>query len=113
MNSILRSLQPLAPSHLLSYIFALRYAPDLFEVGEAASIIAKYKREYYRFLARAVLRLRGRAFWQFHKAGLKALDERETHDWPYLAMTMGLELLWLASNPGITTIRALRSLKRK
>jgi glycosyltransferase involved in cell wall biosynthesis len=112
-GSIYGSLQQFAPSHLLEYIFARRYAPALLEAGEAASIIAKYKREYYRFLARAALRLRERAFWQFHKVGLKTLSEHETHDWPYLAMMMAPELLWLASNPGMTTIRALRSLRRK
>ena len=110
-DSILRSLQPLAPSHLLRYIFAQRYAPVLLEGDEAASIIAKYKREYYRFLARAALQFRGRAFWRFHKAGLKTLSERETHDWPYLAMIMGLELLWLTSNPGMTIIRTFALLE--
>jgi glycosyltransferase involved in cell wall biosynthesis len=112
-ESILGSLQSLGPEHLLRYIFARRYAPLLLENGEAASIIATSKREYYGLLARAVLRFRGNAFWRFHKNGLKALSERETHDWPYLAMIMGPEILWLASNPGITTMRALRSLKRK
>jgi len=112
-ESILRSFLSFAPSQLLQYIFARRYAHDLFEVGEAASLIAKCKRDYYRVLARAVLRLRGRAFWGFHKVGLKALNEHETFDWLYLAMIIGPELLWLGANPGMTTIRALRSLKRR
>jgi hypothetical protein len=112
-ESSLRSFQSFGPSHLLQYIFARHYAADLFAGDEAASIMAKCKREYYRHLARAALRLREPAFWRFHKAGLKALNERETHDWVYLAMIMGPELLWLASNPGMTTIRAFCSLKRK
>ena len=101
--SILRSLQSFGPPYLLRYIFARHYAPVLLETGEAASIIAKSKREYYRFLARATLRFPDREFWQFHKKGLQALNERETHDWTYLAMMMGPELLWLVSNPGLTT----------
>jgi glycosyltransferase involved in cell wall biosynthesis len=110
-ESILQALEQFQPYESLIYILAQRYAPVFLEIGEAGFIITKYKRRYYRFLARAALRFRGRAFWQFHKEMLKALSE--TLDWPYLAMMMGPELLWLASNPGMTTIRTLRSLKRE
>jgi glycosyltransferase involved in cell wall biosynthesis len=112
-ESILSSFQSFAPGDLLKYIFARRYARDLLEIGEATPIIAKYKRGYYRVLARAVLGVRERAFWQFHNATLKALNEHEAYDWPYLVMMTGAELLWLVSNPGMTTLRALRSLKRR
>src|SRR5262249_41055487 len=70
-----------------------------------------YKREYYRSLARAALQFRGRAFWRFHKKELNALGEDNPLDLRYLALIMGPELLWLASNLGMTAIRALRSLK--
>ena len=112
-ESILPALEAFQPYDSLRYIIAKRYAPVFLEPDEAASIITKYKRQYYRLLARAALRFRGRAFWRFHKVMLKALSERETPDWPYLAMMVGPELLWLALNPGMTTIRALRSLKSK
>jgi len=98
---------------LLRYIIAQRYAPVFLEAKESEFIIAECKRQYYRILARAVLRFRGRMFWRFHKSMLKALSENEKPDWSYLAMIMGAELLWLASNPGKTTIRALRSLQWK
>jgi glycosyltransferase involved in cell wall biosynthesis len=111
-DSILRSFQSFGPEILLKHIFARRYAPVFLEAGEATSLIAKRKHEYYRLLVMALLRFRGREFWRFHKVGLKALNERETQDWPYLAMITGPELLWLALNPGMTTIRAFRSLKR-
>jgi glycosyltransferase involved in cell wall biosynthesis len=112
-ESILLNIEPLQPYDLLLYVIARRYASVFLEAGEAVSIIRKYKRRYYRDLARSMLQFRGRAFWRFHKAVLKSLNENESHDWPYLAMLMGPELLWLASNPGMTTMRALRSLKRK
>jgi glycosyltransferase involved in cell wall biosynthesis len=112
-ESSLRSTQSFGPSYLLSHISARHYAPIFLDDTEATSIKAKYKREYYRHLARAALRLRGREFWQFHKEGLRALDRQETIDWTYLIMTLGLELLWLMSNPGITTMRALRSWGQK
>ena len=44
---------------------------------------------------------------------LKALNEHERHDWFYLAMMIGPELLWLVSNPGMTIRTGLRSLKWK
>jgi glycosyltransferase involved in cell wall biosynthesis len=105
-------LLPLAAHPLAFYVMARRYAPVFMGAGEAASTIAKYKLRYYRALAKAALRLRGPAFWRFHKVGLKALG-KEKHDWPYLAMLVSAELLWLASNPGMTTVEILRRLRRK
>jgi hypothetical protein len=112
-ESISVALNPFRPYALIPYVIARRYAPVFLEVSEAASLIAKYKREYYRVLAREALRLPGPAFWRYHKEGLNALGEQKPLDWSYLAIVMGPELLWLASNPGMTAIRAFRSLKRK
>jgi glycosyltransferase involved in cell wall biosynthesis len=106
-------LLPMAAHPLAQYVIAQRYGPVFLGVNESASVIAKYKLQYYRALARAALRLRGRAFWRFHKVGLKALGEHAKHDWSYLALIIGTELLWLASNPGMTTVEALRRLKPK
>jgi glycosyltransferase involved in cell wall biosynthesis len=105
-------LLPLAAYPLALYAMAQRYAP-VFMGDEVASTIAKYKLQYYRALARSALRLRGAAFWRFHKAGLKALGNEEKHDWAYLAMLIGAELLWLASNPGMATVEILRRLRRR
>jgi hypothetical protein len=104
---------PMAAYPLAQYIIAQRYAPVFMEAGEVASIIAKYKLQYYRALARAALRFRGRAFWRFHKVGLQALGQHEKHDWLYLAMITGAELLWLASNPGMTTLEVFRRLRQQ
>jgi glycosyltransferase involved in cell wall biosynthesis len=108
-----QTLLPLEAHPLSRYVMALRYAPVFLGVGEVDSAIAKNKLQYYRALARAALRLRGPAFWRFHKAGLKVLGNEEKHDWPYLAMVTGAELLWHASNPGMTTGEILRQLRRK
>jgi hypothetical protein len=108
-----QTLLPMVAHQLAQYVIAQRYGAVFLEVNEIASITAKYKLQYYRALARQALRLRGRAFWQFHKVGLKALGEHEKHDWPYLALIIGAELLWLASNPGMTSVEALRRLKPK
>jgi glycosyltransferase involved in cell wall biosynthesis len=113
-DSILHEvLLPMAARPLAGYVIAQRYAPVFMGAGEAASTIAKCKFQYYRALARAALRLRGPTFWRFHKTGLIVLGNKEKLDWPYLAMLIGAELLWLASNPGMTTVEILRRLRRK
>jgi glycosyltransferase involved in cell wall biosynthesis len=111
-DSILQSLMAFEPYQLVPYVIAQRYASVFLEADEAASIIAKRKRAYYRDLAKAALRLKGRAFWQYHKLGLRALSERETHDWPYFMLQTGGVLLWLVSNPGTTMVRVAHYCKR-
>ena len=112
-GSIYQSQLPFSPDDLLWYIIARRHAPLFLGHDEAALIIRKKRREYYRALARAVLRLEGPAFWQYHKVGLKALSKCETHDWLYLTVRIAAEFLWLASNPGTTGVKAFRLWKRK
>ena len=110
-ESISAAVSELQAGALGRYINEQRNAPAFLEAKEAASLRRRSKRRYYRALVRRVLLLRGggSAFWRYHKSGLKTLGE--TLDWPYLALIMGRELLWLASNPGMTIVRALRSLK--
>jgi glycosyltransferase involved in cell wall biosynthesis len=107
-ESVISKVLPLQSYDLIPYIITQRYAPVFLEAGEAAYIRRKSKRKYYRALARAALQLKGPAFWRYHRVGLKALSERETLDWLYLAVQMGVVSLWLLSNPGRTIVRALR-----
>jgi len=105
ISSVVRELQDGA---LDRYLTERRYAPTFLDGEESALLIRKAKRRYYRALVRRALLLRGGglAFWRFHQAGLKTLDE--TLDWPYLALVTIRQLLWLISNPGMTTLQALR-----
>ena len=93
------------------YITERRYAPTFFDGKESALLRREAKRRYYHALVRRALLLRGGglAFWRFHKAGLKTLDE--AIDWRYLALATTRHLLWLLSNPGMTTMQALRALR--
>ena len=106
-ESVISKVLPLQCYDLVPYVLTQRYAPVFLEPDEAASIKTKSKRKYYRALARAALQLKGRAFWRYHRVGLKALSEHETLDWPYLAVQMGVVLLWLISNPGRTMLRMM------
>jgi glycosyltransferase involved in cell wall biosynthesis len=107
-ESILPTLEQYQPYELLLYLIAQRFAPLFCDSSEAAFIVTKYKRQYYRVLARAALRFRGRAFWRFHKSMLKSFDAHERHNLLYLATMVSRELLWLVSNPGTTIKRALK-----
>lgn len=108
ISSAFRKFEPHALDH---YIIVQRYAPTFLGAAEAASLKAESKRKYYRALAREAIELRSREFWRYHREGLKTLCE--PIDWRYLALSVGRELLWLASNPGMIARRALRSWKEK
>ena len=110
-ESINSSLGPFAPYQLHLYIITQRYAPIFLEATAAASVRRTSKRKYYRLLARAALQLRGPEFWRFHKIELKALGDRETHDWRYLMLQIGLVLFWVISNPGKIARRGINCLR--
>ena len=110
-KSITSSLRTFQPYALDRYIVAQRYAPVFLEAREAGHLRRKSKRAYYRALAGEAIRLRHPAFWRYHEVGLKTLNE--TLNWPYLMLQIALELLWIASNPGRTAARVLRSWKKR
>jgi glycosyltransferase involved in cell wall biosynthesis len=85
-----------------NYIIVQRYAPTFLSPDEAALLRRRSRREYYRTLARQAIRLRGPGFWEYQRQGLETLGE--TFDWNYLALQIGLELLWMAANPGTTIL---------
>jgi glycosyltransferase involved in cell wall biosynthesis len=110
-ESISSGFRKFASAAVERYIAVQRYAPSFLGAAEAASLKKKSKREYYQVLARQAIQLRSPAFWRHHEDGLKTLGENI--DWSYLVISIARQLLWLASNPGMTTARALRALKRK
>ena len=109
-ESISSAVANFEPRILDRYISVQRFASAFLNASEASTLKSKTKREYYRVLARAAIRLRRSPFWQYHKLGLSTLGE--TLSWPRLAMHIVLESLWMAVNPGISLVHALRSLKR-
>jgi glycosyltransferase involved in cell wall biosynthesis len=112
-ESITSTARELQAGSLDRYIMQRRYAPVFLEASDAASVRREAKRAYYRALARRALLIRGRRaeFWRYHKVGLETLSEGL--DWLYLVSIMGQELLWLISNPGMTTVRALNRWKQR
>jgi hypothetical protein len=110
-GSILASIERFAPYALDRYIITQCYASLFVEPREASFLERKSRRVYYRVLAKAAIQLREPAYWRYHREGLKAL--KETINWPYLVLQVGLMSLWLALNPGMTAIAALRAWKRR
>ena len=106
ISATFRSFQPQA---LDRYIIVQRYASDFLDGNEAAALRKKAKQEYYRVLSREAIRLQKPDFWRYHREGLKTLDE--TLDWSYIGLGIGRELLWMATNPGTTALRIVRSWK--
>jgi len=106
VSSAFRTFQPHA---LDRYIIVQRYASTFLQATEAASLKGESKRLYYRMLAKEAIQLRPPEFWRHHREGLKTLSE--VIDWRYLALSVGVQLLWVASNPGMMVRRALRSWK--
>jgi len=109
-ESVSSAFRRLRPEALDWYIIAQRYASSFLESTEALALKRRSKRDYYRILANEVLHFRGSHFWRYHVAGLKTLGEKL--DCVYLALQIGRTLLWMASNPGSTVMRAMRYLKR-
>jgi glycosyltransferase involved in cell wall biosynthesis len=110
-ESISSAREKFQPVALDRYIIAQRYASVFLDADEAKDLKIRSKRGYYRVLAEEAIRFRGLAFWRYHDLGLKTLRERL--DWPYLALQIALALLWMASNPGRTTVRMLRFCRRR
>ena len=110
-ESISSGFRTLQPNALDRYILIQRYAPKFLEPAEASALKKASRRRYYRVLAKEAIRLRESAFWHYHKKGMATLGE--TLHWPCLGTQIGLELVWMAANPGATAIRGLRYLRRR
>jgi glycosyltransferase involved in cell wall biosynthesis len=109
-ESISSSVRQFRGGALDSYIVVQRYARTFMDQEQATSLMRKSKRNYYRVLARQMLKLRERALLRYHEEGLKRLEETIT--WPYLMLQMIYELLWMILNPGMTIANLIDSGRR-
>jgi glycosyltransferase involved in cell wall biosynthesis len=100
ISSAARSFQP---DRLDRYILVQRYAAKFLPQEEAIALKALARHEYYSFLSEAAFRRRETEFWKYHQMGLKTLNEQI--DWRFLALQMGREMLGMAANPGLTSLR--------
>jgi glycosyltransferase involved in cell wall biosynthesis len=110
-ESITGGLLEFIPYALDRYVVVRRFAPVFLAPAEGAARIKKVKQQYYRVLATEAIRLRRGHFWYYHQNGLREVNE--TIDWLYLALQIGVLVLWKASNPGMAVRNVLRFARRR
>jgi glycosyltransferase involved in cell wall biosynthesis len=97
---------------VLDYLIVLeRYGPSVLTPNELARQRAFCYSGYYRFLGRALWRLRGRRFWQYHHGGLTTIGQ-QLH-WPRVIREAILEPLRLARSPRQTFRRTIADLRQR
>ncbi len=99
------------PEALDWYIIVQRYASVFLDEPEASARRGLSKQEYYRVLGNEVLCARGKAFWQYHREGLKSLGE--SIDRVAVVRYATKDMLWLLINPGILFHRIRTILKHR
>jgi hypothetical protein len=88
-----------------------RYGNRFLPPGESRSRKRIAKLKYFLFLGKSALQIRGKAFWEYHKAELDALG----WGWSW-ALVFGWSLvaaLTLFLNPLSTTMQILRRLRAR
>jgi glycosyltransferase involved in cell wall biosynthesis len=88
-------------------IYLIKYGPVFLDEEEYDRRLNQAMKSYYQFLARSVLRLREKAFWDYHKNGLRKLGH--PLNWVKLVQNLFLEL----SNLMNTKDRIEEGLKRR
>ena len=107
ISSAVRSYQP---EMLDRYIMVQRYAAKFLDSAEATALQRESKHTYYSVLAEEALRVRGPRFWQYHRSGLRTLNE--TLNLCSLGLLIGKKLLWMVCNPGMMLLLARENLRR-
>jgi glycosyltransferase involved in cell wall biosynthesis len=80
-----------------------KFGPHYLKQDELDLTLRKVKANYYRFLARGLLRNWRGAFWQYHISGLRSGGLRLEKG--LLVKHLCLRLIWHLTNPGLTCAR--------
>jgi hypothetical protein len=107
--SILTSAKSFNPGILNRLIEVELFADRFLSSEEAKAIRARVRREYFAFMGRGAIRMRERAFWQYHFRGLETIGWKP----PYLRLVAAA--VWQAAelilNPLDTVRRVGRALR--
>ncbi len=96
----------------LDYLIVLeRYGPLVLTSEELARRRAHSHGGYYRFLGRALLRLRGRRFWDYHRTGLATLGWKLR--WRDVVPRAAAEVARLSLNPARTIEQAIADVRKR
>ena len=109
--SIMTSTQAFNSTDLGYLIVLERYGPQVLTDEELARQRALSHNGYYRFLGRGLLRLRGPAFWDYHRVGLATVGWKLR--WRDVVIEAAAELVRLARNPTSTVTRAIADVRKR
>ena len=93
------------------YIVFERYGRRVLSPEQFEHRRREFEDEYYAFLGRAALRLKGRSFWEYHRAGLATIG-RELR-WRDVLPRSLTEFVRLALNPQSTLQQAIDEVRRR
>jgi glycosyltransferase involved in cell wall biosynthesis len=93
------------------YIVFERYGRRALSPEQFERRRAEFEAEYYSFLGRALLRLKGRRFWEYHRAGLATIGRKLR--WRDVLPRTVAEFARLALNPQSTLQQAFAELRRR
>jgi glycosyltransferase involved in cell wall biosynthesis len=94
ITSSARAFYPVPLDHL---IVVERFGSRVLSEEEYAAVHRRVAREYYALLGRMALRLKGRAFWRYHRRGLGTLGR--TLRWWQVVPWSAAEILHVLLNP--------------
>lgn len=86
-----------------------KFGPEYLERDGMAVALRACKSEYYNFLARRLLAFGDRAFWHDQVSGLRSGGLRLNK--ARLLKHVVLQILWMVSNPGLTSVRLIARLR--
>lgn len=87
------------------YLLAMAYSGEMFSSNEAKRIVQKRKSMYYRRLGRALMRVRPKAYWDFHRKASRAMGcelRSSALTWPAISAALDIVL-----NPRATLVRSI------
>jgi len=109
-ESITKSRRPFHPNILDHYIITEKFGHH-FLGGDFGLARDKIQDEYFRFLGRAALRVKGKEFWDYHKAGLATINQKL--DWFLIAASALKEVKRLSTTPVQTLRRAITDIQHR
>jgi glycosyltransferase involved in cell wall biosynthesis len=108
---ITNSTRDFNPDFLDFYMVVERFGASVLTPDELDRLRTHIREVYFGFLGRALLRLKGRRFWSYHRAGLATLGR----DVPWLEVARhgAAELARLVLNPESTVREAVADIRRR
>lgn len=109
-NGISSAVRHFSPHHLDKFISLMTHGRNFLDPSEFDADVRWYRRRYFRILARGLFYPRGRAQYQYHRAGLKTIGYDLTLF--KLAPHIIYELVDMSLNPKNTVTELNKGLKK-